>query len=347
MAISFEYDSVIRGYHIYKEIWEASHGETFDCVRETGNRFDPFAVAVIRDGEIIGHVPKLISAAASLFLRHSGSIKCKVTGSRQYSRDLPQGGLEIPCQLTFEGSEKYIGKVKKLLKLSDLDSGSPTVSVAADTAGGSSSKEKPADTTGNSGNSNSKAEADVVLEVDDGGKRRKVDNAREWIRIQNMVLRLSDKAVLLNGELNDKLINAAQKLLLQKFPSLKGLRSTLVQDHIGFWVDNYLQVVHSRSNHWITVVTIGCQHGKVKVYDSLYNEVDTATKNKLEKTFACKLQYIVPRVQKQQGVKDCGLFAVAFATDIAHGKTVFKYDQSKMRNHLCECFEQLCIDVFP
>jgi len=31
MAISFQYDSVIRGYHIYKEIWEASHGETFDC----------------------------------------------------------------------------------------------------------------------------------------------------------------------------------------------------------------------------------------------------------------------------------------------------------------------------
>ena len=41
MAISFQYDSVIRGYHIYKEIWEASHVETFDRVRETGNRFDP------------------------------------------------------------------------------------------------------------------------------------------------------------------------------------------------------------------------------------------------------------------------------------------------------------------
>ena len=73
---------MIRGYHIYKEIWariwEASHVETFDCVRETGNRFDPFAVAVIsEDGEIIGHVPKLVSVTASLFLRYSGSIKCK------------------------------------------------------------------------------------------------------------------------------------------------------------------------------------------------------------------------------------------------------------------------------
>ena len=145
---------------------------------------------------------------------------------------MPQGGPEIPCQLTFEGSEKYIGKVKKLLKLSNLDSDSQTVSVVADTAGGSSSSrnmEKATDTSGNSGNTNSEAGVDVVLEVDDddddGGKRRKVDDAGEWIKIQNMVLRLSDKAVLLNGELNDKLINAAQKLLLQKFPSVKGLRS--------------------------------------------------------------------------------------------------------------------------
>ena len=47
------------------EIWEASYGETFHCMREIGNSFDPFAVVVVRDGEIIGHLPKLISAAAS------------------------------------------------------------------------------------------------------------------------------------------------------------------------------------------------------------------------------------------------------------------------------------------
>ena len=95
------------------------------------------------------------------------------------------------------------------------------------------------------------------------------------------------------------------------------------------------------------MATIGCQHNEIKVIDSLYNEVDTATKNRLEKTFACSIQCIVLRVQKQQGSKDCGLFALAFATDIAHGKIVFKYDQSKMRNHLYECFVQLCIDFFP
>lgn len=57
-----------------------------------------------------------------------------------------------------------------------------------------------------------------------------------------------DKAILLNVEL-DKVISAAQKLLLQKFLSLRSLQPR----DIDFWVDNYLQVVHSRSNHWITV----------------------------------------------------------------------------------------------
>ena len=101
-------------------------------------------------------------------------------------------------------------------------------------------------------------------------------------------------------------------------------------------------MVHSRSNHWITVSTIDCQPGEIKVHNSLYDEVDAATKNKLEKTFACKIQYILPRVQKQHGLKDCGLFAVAFATDIAYGKKIVEFDQNKMSHHLCECFEQSC-----
>ena len=78
----------------------------------------------------------------------------------------------------------------------------------------------------------------------------------------------------------------------------------------------------------MTVSTIGCQPGEIKVYDSLYDDVDVTIKNKLEKTFACKLHYIIPRLQKQQGVKDCGLFAVAFATNLAHGRNAFKFDQS-------------------
>ena len=51
----FTSESVICGYHIYKEVWEANLGETTVCAIESGNAFDPFAVSVVRDGEIIGH----------------------------------------------------------------------------------------------------------------------------------------------------------------------------------------------------------------------------------------------------------------------------------------------------
>ena len=58
----FCYDSDVRGYHVYKDVWEASHGELLNCERETGNSFDPFAVCVKKHDDIVGHVSKTILA---------------------------------------------------------------------------------------------------------------------------------------------------------------------------------------------------------------------------------------------------------------------------------------------
>ena len=68
---------------MYKEIWEASCGQVFPCLREVGNAFDPFAVSVVRDSDIIGHVPRKISATCSLFLRNRGTVKCTVTEKKR------------------------------------------------------------------------------------------------------------------------------------------------------------------------------------------------------------------------------------------------------------------------
>ena len=51
-------DSCIRGYHVYQDTWLATDGETLDCVREFYNRSDPFSVAVKKDVEVVGHVPR-------------------------------------------------------------------------------------------------------------------------------------------------------------------------------------------------------------------------------------------------------------------------------------------------
>ncbi len=40
----FVFESCVTGYHVYKDIWEASVGEELPCHRENGNHADPFAV---------------------------------------------------------------------------------------------------------------------------------------------------------------------------------------------------------------------------------------------------------------------------------------------------------------
>ena len=44
---------------VIKEIWCAAVGEELSCMREVENYRDPFAVAVVRSGVIVDHVPSL------------------------------------------------------------------------------------------------------------------------------------------------------------------------------------------------------------------------------------------------------------------------------------------------
>ncbi len=53
---SFSVEAMVRGYHTYKDIWTAVVGEELPCQREMANPRDPFAVAVLKDEAIVGHV---------------------------------------------------------------------------------------------------------------------------------------------------------------------------------------------------------------------------------------------------------------------------------------------------
>ena len=53
-----------------------------------GNAVDAYAVAVIKDGTIVSHLPRRISRLCTLFIRRGGVIQCQVTGRRKYSSDL-------------------------------------------------------------------------------------------------------------------------------------------------------------------------------------------------------------------------------------------------------------------
>jgi len=62
----FLIESVIQGYHEYKDIWDvAIDGAELPCEREPGNPHDPSAVAVAKrlspgTSVIVDHVPRLI-----------------------------------------------------------------------------------------------------------------------------------------------------------------------------------------------------------------------------------------------------------------------------------------------
>ena len=61
MEFSLQLDSCIRGHHVYKTTWTPSLGESLSLKSESGNSHDRFAISVLKDEHIVGHVPREVS----------------------------------------------------------------------------------------------------------------------------------------------------------------------------------------------------------------------------------------------------------------------------------------------
>ena len=294
-ANQLEVKAMVRGYHIYKDIWEATLGENLECQRESGNIHNINAVAVLKSGLVVGHIPKRISFICSLFLRHGGSIHCIVSGAKRYSADLKWGGLEVSCILKFESDNLKLQNKTKKLVVSALSISHHEGLVQ----------------------SCHKVHQKEVDQLDNIPKAKKMKlsvvhgiNCTDWQR------------GIVNGEmLSDIPINIAQSLFKKQFPDIKGLQPTVYQLRNQAMEDgtvqldstNQLQIIHCRGNHWIVASSVGCTKGMVNIYDSLYTSLDETTILLVSSLFGC--QY-----QMQRGGTDCGLFAIAVITAIANGK---------------------------
>ena len=110
-----EFDSYIRGYHAYQDIWNPVVGESLLLKREPDNSVDSSAVAVWREDEIVGHVPFNIASVLSQFLRrdcNQGFVE--VTGEK-----INRGagyGLEIPCTYKLYGPRPYIERLAEIVQ---------------------------------------------------------------------------------------------------------------------------------------------------------------------------------------------------------------------------------------
>ena len=72
--------SCICGYHVYRKDWNPVIEELLEYKREITDNQDRYAVAVKRNRNIVGHLPRKIACVCSLFFHRGGSISCKVTG---------------------------------------------------------------------------------------------------------------------------------------------------------------------------------------------------------------------------------------------------------------------------
>ena len=107
-----------------------------------------------------------------------------------------------------------------------------------------------------------------------------------------------------------------------------------------------LQILHIRGNHWIVASTIGCQTGEVRLFGSIYKSIDRSTMASVSLVFGKAVSVFLEPSQQQQGGSDCGVFAIATCTALAHGITPL-FKQEKMRQHLVQCFENAKLSPFP
>ena len=61
------------------------------------------------------------------------------------------------------------------------------------------------------------------------------------------------------------------------------------------------------------------------------------------------LHFDIVNVQWQRNDYDCVVFAIAYATELAHGgdPALYNWDCTSMRSHLVNCLEQRKLDSFP
>ena len=92
------FNSVVRGHHVYKDVWMPFTGEELTVQQDNDNEHDDYSVGVLKDSVVVGPGPK-----SSCAVPHGGLRFCEVTRHRKFGN-----GLEAPCKYSFTGGEKII-----------------------------------------------------------------------------------------------------------------------------------------------------------------------------------------------------------------------------------------------
>ena len=87
---------VVHGFHVYQVVWSPVIGEELSSEGEHGNIKDAFAVAIMKSGTTVGHIPWKISKTCWHFLWRR---------------------VEVPCIYTLKGKKKLVDKITILQEM--------------------------------------------------------------------------------------------------------------------------------------------------------------------------------------------------------------------------------------
>ena len=154
--------------------------------------------------------------------------------------------------------------------------------------------------------------------------------------------------------LNDNIINAAQTLLKTKYGT-PGLQNTLLTTALQGCVvggEEFVQVLHSGGNHWLTVSTISCPYSTVNIYDSMCCTLPHSTQKMIYALLVSHEPNVALRfidVDRQNNANDCGLYALAFTSTLCSGKDPrhITFSKTDLRKHLLQCLMQNEMEPFP
>ena len=159
--------------------------------------------------------------------------------------------------------------------------------------------------------------APIEPEVDNFGNVITIENeAKEDLKITLGLPKEIEKILQHPTEqIDDRIINHAHELIKGKYKDTEGLQDPVLRRFAT--VDGkFAQVLHVNNNHWICVA--GNKNNEVSVYDSMGGNLSKDTVHVIARIVKCEYEQLMVKlmpVQHQTKGNDCGLFALAFATD--------------------------------
>ena len=109
----FEFQSYVTEHHVYEDTWTPILGEKLSTATEPEHYHNKYAVKVLKENEVVWHVPRDISKYCTSALLFGGTTECKITRIRQSNCG---NGLEIPCKYIVKGPFHMILNVEKIIK---------------------------------------------------------------------------------------------------------------------------------------------------------------------------------------------------------------------------------------